>query len=396
MPHSFEFDPYATTAPAVPRVAVFYCGRFLSRCYWHLQQGFLLGSKFDSATNAEQIRRHKAAHLSDAFRLADTPSTLVGLTNVQTADSLSRDIRRMAIEWKDGLEPDEFRDAIDNATEHFQGQPEEVSPAVYCSQLVKDYVEPLCGNIYESMTTAFQQQLGALFNLGVQCERGICRPDVYRFLTWSDCWPVLGEVPASPLDTSEPAEEEDYHGDARDAHRDAHEMLPAIRSLATRSFAPGQLAPEDGWIDDLRAAWTQAGLIDDELRASLVVPGQRLNERTLRRDGLVQTVVKIHHLACESILDHSPIAERIQVDLETNHITVDGTLHCVEPHHARIIADLREAATDGSWWVTDTDIEALPGCKSKNLPREFKTLISAVPSLKRLIVGKKGMGRRLK
>jgi hypothetical protein len=307
-------------------VAVFYCGRFLSRIYWHLQQGFLLGSKFDSATDAEQIRKHKAAHLSDVFRVVDTLSTLVGLTKVQAADSLSRDIRRMATEWKNGLEPDEFRDAIDNATENFQGQPEEVSPAVFCSQLVRDYVDPLYGNIYESMTTAFQQQLGALFNLGVQCERGICRPDVYRFLTWNDYWPVLGEEPASPLDASEPVEEED-----RGRVHEALEEMPAVRTLATNSFAPSQLAPEVGWIDDLQAAWTQAGLPGDDLHARLLILERQLDQRTLRRDSLVHAVDEIHRLACESILDRSPTTERVTVDLEVNHITVDGSLHGVEP-----------------------------------------------------------------
>ena len=37
------------------------------------------------------------------------------------------------------------RDAIDQATEEFQTQPEEVSPESYCAQLIKDYVDPLYG-----------------------------------------------------------------------------------------------------------------------------------------------------------------------------------------------------------------------------------------------------------
>lgn len=393
MPHRFEFDPYSVTAPAVSRVAIFYCGRCLSRIYWHLQQCFLLGSQFDPATTAEQIRNHKAAHLNDAFQVIDTLSTLVGLTKVHTADSLSREIRRLATEWKDGLEPDAFRDAIDNATEELQGQPEEVSPAVYCSQLVKDYVDPLYDNLHQSMTTAFQQQRDDLLNLGIQCERGICRPDVYRFLSWNDCWPVLGGESASLLDTTDPAEEE-YH-----AHvGEACEELPAVRTLATKSFDPGQLAPEDGWINDLRAAWTQAGLAESELRASLVVLGQRLNERALRRDDLVQAVNEIQCLACESILVRSPTVERVTVDVETSRITVDGTEHDVEPHHARMVAEMWKKAIEGTWWVTDTDIKTLPGCKGKNFSREFKALFTTVPSLKPLIVSEKGKskGRRLK
>lgn len=393
MPHLFEFDPYATTAPAVSRVGIFYCGRCLSRIYWHLQQCFLLGSKFDAATTDEQIREHKASHLNDAFRVVDTLSTLVGLTKVETADNLSREIRRLATEWKDGLEPDTFRDAIDNATEEFQGQPEDVSPAVHCSQLVKDYVDPLYDNMHELMTTAFQQQLRDLFNVGVQCERGICRPDVYRFLSWSDCWPVLGEEPASPLETTDPAEEEDHAqgGEVRDE-------VPAYRTLATKSFEPGQLAPEDGWIDDLRAAWNQAGLADVELHPRLVILGQRLNERTLRRDSLVRAVDDIHCLACACILDRSPTVERVIVDLETSRITVDGTDYDIEPHHARMVAEMRKKAIEGTWWVTDTDIESLPGCKGKNLHREFKALFTTVPSLEPLIVSERGKskGRRLK
>jgi len=391
MSYCFDFDPYSNKTPPVSRVVVFYCGRYLSRIYWHLQQAFLLDSKFDIPPNAEQIRFDKAAHFADGFRVIDTLSTLVGLTELQTSDNVSREIRRLATEWKDQLEPDVFRDAIDNATEEFQGQPEEVSPAVYCSQLVKDYVDPLYDNMHKSMATAFQQQLGGLLNLGIQCERGTCRPDVYRFLTWNDNWPVLPDDPPSPLAVPEPTEEE-QHGHAGEVRDD----VPAVRTLANKSFAPGQLAPEDGWIDDLRAAWSQAGLTNDKLPGPLVLLKQQLQRRTLHRDGLHRAVDEIHYLACESILDRSPTAERVMVDLETNRIAVDGTDHDVEPHHAQFVAAMRWKAIDGSWWVTYSEMFTLPGCKGKNLHREFKNLFSAVPRLEQLIVRKKGKGRRLK
>ena len=77
----------------------------------------------------------------------------------------------------------------------------------------------------------------------------------------------------------------------------------------------------------------------------------------------------------------------VSVDLQTHQITIEGdaTKHAVEPHLARIVNALVQDKIDGESYTKSADLDLLPGCKGKNIPREIKKLRAAAPPLADII-----------
>lgn len=320
-----------------PAIATLQAGRWLTRFGWHLQQYALLGSSY--VTDQATASKAKKKEFGLAEQALNTLARLSFDLNVMDAAELHDSLVDGWGAWRIKIDSDTLFDALDNETLQFRGRPEHDRRIDSCGELVNQYVKPLVRQLRQDIVSRLDGFQRAVFELGECVEEGLCRRDVFKYLTRSGDWPELfddqglaerdRDIESINNWTFEDACKSEVESD------DRAEPTEDTAVLADTSRKPGDLAPHPDWPSKLLKAWGRTGMRSGPPAAvkSFI---DVYNEHTLRKEQLRRVVTALTEQICGEL---SPTTEANDL---CGHVDNPHVLPQLESR--RLTATFRDAA----------------------------------------------------
>jgi hypothetical protein len=226
---------------AYPLVAAYEAGRLLNQLDWHLQQAWLLHWLLQRGAHGH------AAEVGDT--LTQLTSTLRQAVPLTVRERVHESCLACRDEWSSHFGSPGHFDEIDNQSRFLRdelSQDGEIAPDAVRAEVWGDAlraVKPIAQKLYEAAEAVLDERSRLALGLGRCIDCGLRPRDVFRHMSRepAECCasPSPGvspwSLPAEAASTSSP--------------------------FLLRGVAPGEIPPEQGWLEEVQARWAELGLV---------------------------------------------------------------------------------------------------------------------------------------
>jgi hypothetical protein len=233
-------------------LAAYDAGRLVNRLKWHTQQAWLL-----LAEEPAQARRH-AQIVQDVFR--ELGRVVRACVATEDRDRVQDVVKDRLADWESTFCSPGHRQGLDDALAHFQYEIQlsdgEGDPGLLREEFTKGlvrHVVALVDHTRDRVVAMLDEQRQLALGLGACVDRGVRRPDVYRFMYRSN-------EESKPKAKKTRAKKAPTWDDWAAASSSPTEPEPEEWYLANTSVEPGEFRPDEDWKDDVHQRWVELGL----------------------------------------------------------------------------------------------------------------------------------------